>query len=62
MNSPKVMMEGVQSAQSFGADHIILEGSVIGDCGIYSANQVANVLLVDTLMEQIQDASRCIIE
>ncbi len=62
LNAPSVMLEGVRKAQEFGADHIVLEWSLYGDCGIYHPSTAPNILLVDELMEQFTDRTGCIIE
>lgn len=62
LNAPSVMQEGIQKAQEFGADHIVLEWSLRGDCGIYHRSTAPNILAVHELMEQFTDKTRCIIE
>ncbi len=62
LNSLSSMQSGVQKAQEWGADHIVLEWSGSGRCGIYHANGALNILLVHTLMAEFSDKTRCIIE
>lgn len=62
LNSPSLMREGIEEAQQFGADHIVLEWSLGGNCGIYHPNTAPNILAVHELMEGFTDKTRCIIE
>lgn len=61
-NSVSRFIEGVEIAEKFKPDNIVLEGSLGGDCGIYHNDSLPNILVVDSVMEKIWDASRCIIE
>ncbi len=61
-NSPSYMVHDVQQAQEYGADHIVLEWSAFGTCGIYHGNGKPNILAVHQIMEHFTDRTQCIIE
>lgn len=52
-NSASRFMQGVEIAEKFKPDNIVLEGSLGGDCGIYHNDSLPNILIVDSVMEKI---------
>lgn len=63
LNSPTRMLAWILEAEEIKPDHIVLEGAISSEVGIYHVgSRNPNILAVDQLREAITDSSRCIIE